>query len=169
MDYKALIRDIHDFPKEGIVFKDITTLWKDPQGLKSSIDELAEKYKGQGITKIVAAEARGFIVGTPLAYAIGAGFVPVRKPGKLPGSTISETYDLEYGTDTLTIHDDAIEKGDKVLLVDDLIATGGTLEASIKMIEKLGGDVVEICVLVELEFLNGRSKISKPVFSLIKY
>ncbi|HEO64784.1 MAG TPA: adenine phosphoribosyltransferase, partial [Spirochaetes bacterium] len=138
MDLKALIRDVADFPKEGILFKDLTTLWKDKDGFKASIDELAQKYKGKGIDKVVGMESRGFIVGAPVAYLIGAGFVPVRKPGKLPSKTVSETYDLEYGTDTLVVHEDAISKGDKVLIVDDLLATGGTAEATVKLIKKLG-------------------------------
>lgn len=169
MDLSSLIRDVPDFPKQGILFKDITTLWKDPQGLKQSTDELAKRYMNKGITKIVAAESRGFIVGSPLAYLIGAGFVPVRKPGKLPSKVISESYELEYGTDTLTIHEDAITKGDKILIVDDLIATGGTLHAIIKLVETLGGSIEEICVLVELSFLNAREKLNKPIFSLIEF
>ncbi len=169
MDLKALIRDVADFPKEGILFKDLTTLWKDKDGFKASIDELAQKYKGKGIDKVVGMESRGFIVGAPVAYLIGAGFVPVRKPGKLPSKTVSETYDLEYGTDTLVVHEDAISKGDKVLIVDDLLATGGTAEATVKLIEKLGGEVLEVCCLVELGFLNGKSKISRPVFTLLQY
>ncbi len=169
MDLKALIRDVADFPKEGILFKDLTTLWKDKDGLKESIDELAQKYKGKGIDKVVGMESRGFIVGAPVAYLIGAGFVPVRKPGKLPSKTVSETYDLEYGTDTLVVHEDAISKGDKVLIVDDLLATGGTAEATVKLIEKLGGEILEVCCLVELGFLNGRAKISRPVFTLLQY
>ncbi|MDH4128684.1 MAG: adenine phosphoribosyltransferase [Spirochaetota bacterium] len=169
MNLKSLIRDIPDFPKKGIIFKDITTLWMDPKGLKTSTDELAKRYKDKGINKIVAAESRGFIVGTPLAYLIGAGFVPVRKPGKLPYKVISESYDLEYGSDTLTIHEDAIKPGEKVLIVDDLIATGGTIEAIIKLVEKLGGEVIEVCALVELSFLKGRERINKPIFNLIEY
>ncbi|GMT49379.1 MAG: adenine phosphoribosyltransferase [bacterium] len=169
MDLKKLVRDVADFPKEGILFKDLTTLWKDQDGFKESIDQLAKKYQGAGIDKVVGMEARGFIVGAPVAYLIGAGFVPVRKPGKLPSKTVSETYDLEYGTDTLVVHEDAINKGDKVLIVDDLLATGGTAEATVKLIEKLGGEVFEVCCLVELGFLNGRSKVSRPVFALLKY
>ncbi len=169
MDLKKLVRDVPDFPKEGILFKDLTTLWKDPDGFKESIDQLAKKYHGLGIDKVVGMEARGFIVGAPVAYLIGAGFVPVRKPGKLPSKTVSETYDLEYGTDTLVVHEDAISKGDKVLIVDDLLATGGTAEATVKLIEKLGGEVLEVCCLVELGFLNGRERISRPVFTVLKY
>ncbi len=169
MDLKSLIRDVPDFPQKGVVFYDITTLWKDPAGFKHSIDELAARYQGKGIEKIVAAESRGFIIGAPLAYLIGAGFVLIRKPGKLPHNHISETYDLEYGTDTLCVHEDSVDKGEKVLIVDDLIATGGTVEATIKLVEKLGGDIMEVCALIELTFLNGKSKINKPIFTLMQY
>ncbi|MDH5680035.1 MAG: adenine phosphoribosyltransferase [Spirochaetota bacterium] len=169
MDIKELIRDVPDFPKKGVLFKDLTTLWKDPAGFKQVTDELTNRYKDKGIDKIVAADARGFIVGAPIAYLIGAGFVPVRKPGKLPYKVMSESYDLEYGKDTLTIHEDAISQGEKVLIVDDLIATGGTTEAIIKLVEKLGGEIVEVCAMVELSFLNGRDKINKPIFSLLTY
>lgn len=169
MNLEALIRDIPDFPKEGIVFKDITTLWKDPAGFKASIDELAKKYMDSGITKVVGPDARGHIVGAPVAYLLGAGYIPVRKPGKLPSKVISESYDLEYGTDSLEMHEDAIVKGDKVLIVDDLIATGGTIGAIIKLIERLGGEIVEVVSLVELGFLNGRDKINKPVHSILTF
>lgn len=169
MNLEALIRDIPDFPKEGVVFKDITTLWKDPAGFKASIDELAKRYINKGITKVVAPDARGHIVGAPVAYIIGAGFVPVRKPGKLPSKVISESYELEYGSDSLEMHEDAITKNDKVIIVDDLIATGGTIGAIIKLIERLGGEVVEVVSLVELSFLNGRDKINKPIHSVLTF
>ncbi len=169
MDLSSLIRDIPDWPKKGVVFKDITVLWKDPKGLRESIDNLADRYKNSGINKIVAAESRGFIIGAPLAYLIGAGFIPIRKPGKLPYKVITQNYELEYGTDSLSIHEDAIDKGDRVLIADDLIATGGTIEAIIKLVNSFDAEIVEVCALVELKFLNASAKISKPVYSIIKY
>jgi adenine phosphoribosyltransferase len=169
MDLKTLIRDVPDYPKTGIVFKDLTTLWKDPEALKQTVDLLAEHYQGKKIKKIVGAESRGFIVGAPLAYAIGAGFIPARKPNKLPAAVVSKNYQLEYGQSSMQIHVDAISKGDKVLLVDDLLATGGTTKAIIELVETLGGEVLECAYLIELEFLNGRKMLNKPVFSLIKY
>ncbi len=170
MDLKNYITDVPDYPKEGIIFKDITTLWKDPTALKQSIDQLVEHYKGIKIDKIVAPEARGFISGVPLAYALDAGFVPVRKPKKLPREIITATYELEYGTDTLAIHKDAIEPGEKVLIVDDLIATGGTCKAITQLVKELKGDIVGFCFLVELGFLNGKDKIKEyDIFSLITY
>jgi len=156
MDYGKIIRDVKDWPKEGIIFKDLTTVWKNSEAFKSSIDEMVSRYKNKGITKIVAAESRGFIYGSVLAYLLNAGFVPVRKPKKLPCKAICESYELEYGTDQLCMHEDALVKGDKVLLVDDLIATGGTCEAIIKLIRKLGAEVIEACFFVELTFLNGK-------------
>jgi adenine phosphoribosyltransferase len=170
MDLKSKIRDIMDFPKEGIDFKDITTLLKDGDAFKYAVDTMVEDIKSKDIDVVVGPEARGFLMGTPVAYALGAGFVPIRKPGKLPGKTESYEYGLEYGTDTLEIHKDAINKGTRVAIVDDLLATGGTIEASAKLIEKLGGEVVSIQFLIELEFLNAREKLSKyDVKSLIKY
>lgn len=169
MDYQKIIRDIPDFPKKGIIFKDLTTLWMDKAALKRSIDDLAEHCKNLKIDKVIGAESRGFIVGAPLAYLLGAGFVPARKPGKLPSDVVSQSYALEYGTATIEIHKDAVSKGENVLLADDLLATGGTTKAIIELVKGLGGNVVECVYLVELEFLKGRQTIQKPVFSLIKY
>ena len=169
MDLKSKIRVIEDFPKEGISFKDITTLIKDKDALKETIDRLCE-YIPSDVDLIVGPESRGFIFGTAVAYKIGAGFVPVRKPGKLPAETLSYTYDLEYGTDTIEIHKDAIKKGDKVVIIDDLIATGGTLEASAKAVEMLGGEVVSIVALMELTGLNARDKLKAyDVHTLVEY
>jgi len=168
MDYNKIIRDIPDWPKKGIVFKDLTTVWKDKTAFKQSIDELYSRYKDKKIDKVVGAESRGFIYGSVIAYLLGAGFVPVRKPGKLPWKTIEESYELEYGTDRLVMHQDAIEKGERVLLIDDLIATGGTAEAIVKMIRKVGGEVIEAAFFMELTFLNGKNKLDVPVFSIVK-
>ena len=170
MDLAKTIRDIPDFPKEGILFKDITTLLKNPEALKESIQQMKKLCENQGITKVCGAESRGFIFGVPLAIEIGAGFVPIRKPGKLPAETLLEEYVLEYGTDKIEIHKDAIEKGEKVLFVDDLLATGGTAEASLKLLNKLEADVVGCLFLIELGFLNGREKLQNcPVNSLVVY
>ena len=170
MELKKLIRDVPNFPKDGIIFKDITTLLKLPDGLIGAADELVELAKNIGITKVAGIESRGFILGGVLAEKLKAGFVPIRKPGKLPAETLSESYSLEYGTDSIEIHKDAIQPGDKVLLHDDLLATGGTMEAACKLIEKLGGEVVQISFLIELTFLNGRDKLKKyNVHSLIEY
>lgn len=170
MDFKSLIRDVPDFPKEGVVFKDITLLLQNPKALKETSNALFHLLEGQKIDKVVGMESRGFIFGPILAKKLNAGFVPVRKPGKLPSTTISETYDLEYGTDTLEIHIDGIKKGDRVLIHDDVLATGGTASAACKLIEKLGGVIVQCNFLIELTFLEGNSKISNySVKSLIKY
>ncbi|HET54153.1 MAG TPA: adenine phosphoribosyltransferase [Ignavibacteria bacterium] len=170
MDIKSLIRDVPDFPIKGIVFKDITTLLKSARGLKTASAELFELAKGKHINKVVGIESRGFIFGCLLAEKLDAGFVPIRKPGKLPAETLSETYTLEYGEDKIEIHKDAIEPGDKVLLHDDLLATGGTMEAAAKLIEKMGGEIVQISFLIELNFLKGREKLNKyDVHSLIQY
>jgi adenine phosphoribosyltransferase len=170
MELKSLIRDVPDFPKKGIVFKDITTLLKSAEGLSKTADELYNYAKDKKITKIVGIESRGFILGGILALKLNAGFIPVRKPGKLPAETISESYALEYGIDTIQIHKDAIQPGDMILLHDDLLATGGTMEAACKLIEKLGGIVVQISFIVELTFLNGREKLKKyDVKSLLQY
>ncbi|MBU0599260.1 adenine phosphoribosyltransferase [bacterium] len=170
LNLKNYIRDIPNFPKEGIVFKDLTPLWQDKSSFRNSIQLLKERYEKQNIDLIVAAEARGFIVGASLAYAMNTGFVPVRKPGKLPYKTISASYQLEYGTDTLTMHEDAIKEGQNILIVDDLLATGGTAKAMTKMVELLKGKVIEIAFLVELTFLNGREKLKDyNLFSLIQY
>ncbi|WP_339666761.1 adenine phosphoribosyltransferase [Maribacter arcticus] len=170
MDLRSLIRDIPDFPKEGVIFKDITLLLQNPDALKETTNELFKLLNGQKINKVVGMESRGFLFGPMLASKLNAGFVPIRKPGKLPSTTLSETYDLEYGTDTLEIHIDAIEKGDKVLIHDDVLATGGTANAACKLIERLGGEIVQCNFLIELTFLNGSSKINDySVQSLLKY
>ncbi len=170
MNIEQKIRSVKDYPKEGIDFKDITTLLKDKDAFKYSIDEIAKYLKDKNVDLVVGPEARGFIMGTPVAYAINAGFVPVRKPGKLPADVESFEYDLEYGTDTLEIHKDAILEGQRVAIVDDLLATGGTTRATAKLIEKLGGKVVAMAFLIELEFLNGIDKVSAyDIKSLVKY
>ena len=167
---KKLIREVPDWPKKGILFYDITTLLKDKQEFRTLIDELSKQFSGKSIDLVLGIEARGFIFGPALAYRLGAGFVPVRKPNKLPSATARITYDLEYGTDSLEIHRDAVREGDKVLIVDDLLATGGTAKACTRLARELGGDVVGLGVVVELEFLNGRSKLEDvEVFSLLKY
>ncbi len=169
-DLKEFIRNVPDFPKRGIIFRDITTLIGNGDKFKYVIDELAKRYREKHIDYIVSVESRGFIFGAALAYILGAGLVPVRKKGKLPHETHSATYNLEYGQDTLEIHKDAFEKGKKILILDDLLATGGTTCAAINLIEKLGGECVEAAFVIELEFLKGRDKIKNiPVFSLIKY
>ena len=170
MNLKEKIRVIEGFPKEGISFKDITTVIGDGEALKYSIDKIVEHLKYKNIDLIVGPEARGFIYGVPVAYAMGIGFVPVRKPGKLPGETVSVTYDLEYGSDTLQIHKDAIKKGQRVAIVDDLLATGGTIEAVAKLVELAGGEVVTLDFAIELTGLNGRSKLEGyEVMSLVDY
>ena len=169
-DLKKLIRSVKDYPKKGVVFRDITTLLKDGKAFKKTVDLLYKKYHGKKIDLVVAVESRGFILGGALANRLGVGFVPVRKFGKLPADRIEQKYDLEYGTDSLEIHKDAVKKGQKVLIVDDLLATGGTLQAACKLVEKLGGKVVGILVLIEISFLKGREKLQNyELFSLIKY
>ena len=164
------IRNVPDFPKKGIVFRDITTLLKDPKAFNTAIDALYEKYKSERIDKIVGIESRGFIFAAPLAYKLGCGFVPVRKPKKLPAETLKEEYALEYGTDSVEVHIDAITLGERVLLVDDLLATGGTILATAKLIERLGGNIVGLAFLIELSFLNARARLmSYDIFSLIQY
>lgn len=168
--FKQLIRNVPDFPKKGILFYDITTLLKDAQALKDVLNELGGQYRTRKIDLVVGVESRGFIFAPALAYQLGAGFVPVRKPGKLPAETIKVTYDLEYGTDSLEIHKDAIQKGQRVLIVDDLLATGGTAAAVTRLIRQLGGEVAGLAFLVELDFLNGRKKLEGcNVFSLLRY
>ena len=169
MDLYDFVRDVPDFPKPGVLFKDLTTLWKDPEAHRESVNLLFRRYKDRGVTKVVGAESRGFIVGGVLAHLLHAGFVPVRKKGKLPYRQIEATYALEYGTDTLTMHEDAIEEGDKVLIIDDLLATGGTVSAMVEMVRRLGGEIVEAGFIVELEFLKGRDKLDIPVYSLLQY
>jgi len=167
---KQFIRDIPDFPKPGIIFKDITPLLVEGKAFHRAIDMIAEHYQGKKIEQIVCVEARGFILGAPLAYKLGAGLVPVRKPGKLPYETIQTTYEVEYGTDTLEIHADAIPNGCNVLIADDLLATGGTVSAVVKLVEQLKGNIVGIEFLIELEFLKGRETlVGQDVFSLLQY
>lgn len=170
MNLEKKIRNIQDFPKPGIGFKDITTLLEDGEAFKYTIKKIADNIKDLGVDVIVGPEARGFIFGTPVAYELGIGFVPIRKPGKLPGDVASYEYSLEYGTDSLEIHRDAIKPGDRVAIVDDLLATGGTIAAATKLVENLGGEVVALEFLIELDFLNGRSKLDGyNINSLVHY
>ena len=169
-ELKKVVREVPDFPKEGILFYDITTLLKDGKAFAKAVGALSERYEGRRIDAVMAIEARGYIFGPAMACRLGVGFIPVRKPGKLPARTIQETYELEYGTDTIEMHEDAVEAGQKILVVDDLLATGGTAAAACRLVEKAGGQVVECCFLIELSFLNGRDKLgSREVFSLLKY
>ena len=169
-ELKRLIREVPDFPKPGINFYDITTLLKHPGGLRTTIDEFERLFHGQVFDKVVGIESRGFLFGPQLAYAFHAGFVPVRKPGKLPAATVSEKYELEYGTDELEMHKDAVQEGDRVLIVDDVIATGGTAEAVGRLVEGCGAVVVSFGFVVELSFLDGRSKLGgHAVHSLVTY
>ncbi|MDC0611521.1 adenine phosphoribosyltransferase [Vibrio sp.] len=156
---KASIKSIADYPKPGIIFRDVTSLLEDAEAYRSTIQLLVEKYKDLGFTKVVGTEARGFLFGAPLAIELGIGFVPVRKPGKLPRPTVAESYELEYGQDTLEIHVDAIEKGDKVLVVDDLLATGGTIEATTKLIRRLGGEVTHAAFVINLPEIGGGDRL----------
>ena len=170
MDLKSKIREIPDFPKDGILFYDITTLLKDPVAFKRVIDKIGGLYDGDGIQKVVAMESRGFILGAPVAYRLGAGFVPVRKPGKLPSDVYEARYELEYGSDSLAVHQDAIAPGEKVLIVDDLIATGGTVAATVQLVKQLGGIIHGIAFLIELTSLRGRNKLDGyNVISLLSY
>ncbi len=170
MDLASIIRNVPDFPKPGIQFKDVTTLLQNAAAFQEIIDGWKERYQDKDLTAIVGAEARGFIFGAPLAYAMGLPFIPVRKPGKLPAETISEEFELAYGTDKLEIHTDALTQGDRVPLVDDLLATGGTMEAMARLVEKLGADVVEIAFVVELPPLKGRDKLTKyPIHCLVEF
>lgn len=168
---KNKIRSVNDFPKPGIIFRDITTALKEPETLKEMIDYLCEQFKDEKIDYVAGIESRGFIFGMPMAYKLNAGFVPIRKPNKLPAETLSQEYFLEYGTDKIEIHTDAIKEGDNVLIVDDLLATGGTAEAACKLIKKTGGNLVGIAFLIELEDLNGRKKFDSnlKVVSMLKY
>jgi adenine phosphoribosyltransferase len=170
MDIKGLIRDIPDFPQPGILFRDITTLLRDPQGLKYTLDAMTEHCAPLKPDYVVGMESRGFIFGCPLAYTLGAGFIPVRKPGKLPADVYSVEYALEYGTDRLEMHKDAIAPGKRVLIVDDVIATGGTAAGTAKLVEMAGGELVGFAFLSELTFLNGRDALPKvPIIALIEY
>lgn len=170
MDLNTLIRDVENFPKEGILFKDITPLLQDAKGLQESIDQMAQAVQDIDFDIVIGPESRGFIFGVPLAYKLQKGFVPVRKPGKLPYETISQSYDLEYGSNTIEMHIDAIKPGQKVIIADDLLATGGTTKAIVDLVEKLGGEVVKIVYLIELEGLNGRELLKgQNIVSLLKY
>jgi len=170
MDYKSFIREVPDFPKPGILFYDITTLLKEPTCLRAVIDDLVQKYQGVGISKVVGIESRGFILGSPLAYHLNAGFVPVRKPGRLPADVFEVKYNLEYGSNSLAIHRDAIKEGESVLIVDDLLATGGTAAATVHLIRQLGGEIAGVSFLVELSGLDGRRKLAGcDIYSLITY
>ena len=169
-DLKKIIRDIPDFPKKGIIFKDITPLLQNPALFKKAVDKLCEHFKNKDINVVVSIESRGFILGAVIAYKLGASFVPVRKKGKLPHQTYSADYELEYGQDTLEIHQDAVGKGDRVLIIDDLLATGGTLSAVVDLIKKTGAEIAGIGFLIELTFLKGRQKNKDcDIFTLIKY
>ena len=170
IDLKQQIRNVPDFPKPGILFYDITTLLRDPQGFQATIDMLAAPYMNQRIDAVVGIESRGFILGAPVAAKIGAGFIPIRKPGKLPAKAVKETYDLEYGKDALEIHEDAISKGDRILIVDDVLATGGTAAAAAQLVKRLGGELYGMAFLIELLFLNGKSKLQgEKVLSMVQY
>jgi adenine phosphoribosyltransferase len=170
MDLKQHIRSVPDFPKKGILFYDITTLLRDPQGFAQTIDQLAAPYAGAGIDIVVGIESRGFILGAAVAQRIGAGFVPIRKPGKLPSKAIKETYDLEYGKDALELHVDAVTKGQRVLMVDDVLATGGTAAAAARLVRSLGADLHALAFLIELTFLDGKAKLpGETLFSVLRY
>jgi len=169
MQLESLIRDIPDFPEKGVVFKDITPLLASPEGFRSAIDYLASKYELAGVTKVLGAEARGFIFGGALAYRLGAGFIPARKPGKLPWDTAVHEYQLEYGSDSLEVHIDALAPDDRVLIVDDVLATGGTAAAKASLVASMGAEVAGFAFLIELDFLNGRSKLGvNEIVSLIR-
>ncbi len=171
-ELRSLIRDVPDFPKPGIIFKDITPLLHKPWALQKVVDFIGNRYVGAGVDIVAGIESRGFILASALAYKIGAGLAIIRKPGKLPYKTISATYTLEYGEDKIEVHEDAIQKGMKVVLIDDVLATGGTMNAAIDLVEKLGGNIVSVDFLLELTFLGGRKKIQDrgyPIFSLIKF
>jgi adenine phosphoribosyltransferase len=172
MDLEALVRTVPDYPKPGVMFRDITTLLKDPAGFGLTIGALAGRYRGRRVDKVAGIESRGFIVGAPLAHQLGAGFVPLRKRGKLPAEAVGHDYALEYGTDRIEMHVDAIAAGEQVLLVDDLIATGGTAEAAARLIEDAGARVVECCFVIELPDLGGRQRLEglgHPVFALVAF
>ncbi len=170
MDLKQHIRHVPDFPKAGILFYDITTLLRDRDGFRSAIDMLSTPYEGQGIDVVVGIESRGFILGGAVAERIRAGFIPIRKPGKLPSKALKETYDLEYGKDALEIHEDAVDNGQRVLIVDDVLATGGTAAAAAQLVKKLGGQLHGLAFLIELIALNGQSRLAgEKVYSVLKY
>ena len=169
-DLKQFVRDIPDFPKKGIGFKDITPLLKDPKAFSAMVDAFVERWQGKGVTRVAVIESRGFLLGSAIAHRLGAGLIPVRKKGKLPWKTHQASYELEYGTDSIEVHQDAAGKGDKVLLVDDVIATGGTAKAACDLVEKLGAQVAGVAFLIELTFLKGRNKLpGREIQSLISY
>jgi len=170
MDLKQRIRHVPDFPKAGILFYDITTLLRDAEGFKATIDMLSAPYADKGIELVVGIESRGFILGAAVAQRIGAGFIPIRKPGKLPAKSVKASYALEYGTDTLEMHEDAIGRGHRVLVVDDVLATGGTAAAAATLVKQLGGELLAMAFLIELSFLNGRDKLpGENVYSVLQY
>ena len=170
MNLKQHIRSVPDFPKAGVLFYDITTLLRDPQGFTMTIDMLSMPYTGRDIDVVIGIESRGFILGGAVAQRLGAGFIPIRKPGKLPAKAIKETYDLEYGTDALEIHEDAVQKGQRVLIIDDVLATGGTATAAAQLVKTLGGELHGLAFLIELLFLNGRARLAdEQVFSVLQY
>jgi adenine phosphoribosyltransferase len=170
MDLKQHIRHVPDFPKPGILFYDITTLLRQPGGLKATIDRLSAPYAGQGIDAVIGIESRGFILGSAVAERLGAGFIPIRKPGKLPAKAIKESYALEYGTDALEIHEDAVQSGQRILIVDDVLATGGTAAAAAGLVKKLGGELHGLAFLIELSFLSGKDKLhGERVYSVLQY
>ena len=172
MSIKSKIRTIQNYPIDGVMFRDITTLFKDPEGLREAINIFAERYKDMQIDKIAAIESRGFLIGEPLAYLLNIGLVLIRKPGKLPAETIKQDYKLEYGTDQIEIHIDAIKEGERVLIVDDLIATGGTVEAAVKLLQKMKGEVLECCFIIDLPDIGGSKKLEsmgQNVFSLCEF
>ena len=172
MSIKSKIRTIQNYPIDGVMFRDITTLFKDPEGLREAINIFAERYKDMQIDKIAAIESRGFLIGAPLAYLLNVGLVLIRKPGKLPAETIKEDYKLEYGSDQIEIHIDAIKEGERVLIVDDLIATGGTVEAAVKLVQKIKGEVLECCFIIDLPDIGGSRKLEsmgQNVFSLCEF
>jgi adenine phosphoribosyltransferase len=169
-NFDALIRNVPDFPIAGVQFKDITTLLREGAAFQQVIDRIAERYRDQRIDMVAGVESRGFIFSAPVAYQLGAGLVPIRKPGKLPAETIEVHYELEYGTNTLQMHADAFEPGARVLIVDDLLATGGTIAAAAELVQRLGGEVVALAFVIELSFLNGRARLGDhPIFSLVQY
>ena len=172
MSIKSKIRTIQNYPIDGVMFRDITTLFKDPEGLREAINIFAERYKDTQIDKIAAIESRGFLIGAPLAYLLNVGLVLIRKPGKLPAETIKQDYKLEYGSDQIEIHIDAIKEGERVLIVDDLIATGGTVEAAVKLVQKMKGEVLECCFIIDLPDIGGSRKLEsmgQNVFSLCEF
>ncbi len=170
MDLKQHIRHVPDFPKAGILFYDITTLLRNPAGFRATVDQLAAPYRDRPIDAVVGIESRGFILGAAVAQTLGAGFVPIRKPGKLPSATLQESYALEYGTDALEIHEDAVDAGQRVLIVDDVLATGGTAAAAAQLVKRAGGELTGLAFLIELTFLNGKEKLpGEQVFSVLHY